>query len=163
MFAYCNNSPSLTSDHTGKKLEIVDNCDIISRIANRIRIVFAISILSDDDLVVQGSSVKIRHRNISPAHPVGTELVRRLVDDDNTTTIDFSSSAERGSGTIPENMELGTERNCSIKEVSVSADGLEEMSFLKNYDTWAGYPPKEYDELIRFIRNIYPNSAVLVR
>lgn len=48
-------------------------------------------------------------------------------------------------------------------EVSVSADGLEEMSFLKNYDTWAGYPPKEYDELIRFIRNIYPNSAVLVR
>ena len=115
MFAYCNNSPSLTSDHTGKKLEIVDNGDIFSRIANRIRIVFAISILSDDDLVVLGSSVKIRHRNNSPAHPVGTELVRRLVDDDNTTTIDFSSSAERGSGTFPENMELGTERNCSIK------------------------------------------------
>ena len=48
-------------------------------------------------------------------------------------------------------------------EVSVSVDGLEEMNFLKNYDTWAGYPPKEYDELIQFIRNIYPNSAVLVR
>lgn len=48
-------------------------------------------------------------------------------------------------------------------EVFVSVDDLEETHFFKNYDTWEGYPPKEYDELLTIVSNLYPNSSVLCR
>lgn len=48
-------------------------------------------------------------------------------------------------------------------DVFVSVDDSEEAHFLKNYDSWEGYPQIEYDELIRFISGIFPSSAVLVR
>lgn len=48
-------------------------------------------------------------------------------------------------------------------DVFVSVDDLAEAHFLKNYDTWEGYPPKEYDELLKYLANLYPNSSVLIR
>lgn len=45
--------------------------------------------------------------------------------------------------------------------VYVSADDSEEAFFLKGRREWDDYPPKEYDELIRLVHSLYPQSVVL--
>ena len=48
-------------------------------------------------------------------------------------------------------------------DVYISVDNSEEAYVLKNYTNWEGYPQKEYDDLIEFLKSLDPDSIILNR
>ena len=52
--------------------------------------------------------------------------------------------------------------DCSV-DVYISIDGSEEAHILKNYTTWEGYPTEDYEALIRFLKQLDPESPILRR
>ncbi len=48
-------------------------------------------------------------------------------------------------------------------DVYISVDDSEEAHVLKNYTSWEGYPQKEYDDLIEFLKSLDPDSIILNR
>ncbi len=77
-------------DYTGTTLKISGGPNEISRLIQRMIFLANLSILSDDKIGFEGDTITIIEKCDNPAHPVGTELVRSLVDDDNTVTLYYS-------------------------------------------------------------------------
>lgn len=48
-------------------------------------------------------------------------------------------------------------------DIYISVDNSEEAYIQKNYTAWDGYPQKEYDDLIEFLKSLDPDSIILNR
>ena len=116
MFAYCNNDPVLMCDNTGTVLKISGGPNAISCLIQKMIFLVSLSILSDDKIGFEGDSFTIIEQCEQPVHPVGTELVRRLVTDDNTVTLYYSfRPTENRSRTESEDWVYGKEADSYIQ------------------------------------------------
>ena len=94
MFAYCGNNSISFRDGAGEKIEI-PLIGGYEGVLSRIIIFIWLSIITDDKLKMEGSNVIIEEQSDNPVHPAGTELVRKLIADDNTVQIYWSKKALR--------------------------------------------------------------------
>ncbi len=116
MFAYCNNNPVLMCDYTGTILKISGGPNEISRLIQRMIFLVSLSILSDDKIGFDGDTIMIIEKRDNPSHAAGTELLRLLVDDDNTVTLCYSFfKTDLGSNTSSENWSEGKEVDSFIE------------------------------------------------
>ena len=121
MFAYCGNKPVFSEDPSGTKIEIVDDyySGIIGKLfkfLSRVVIFACLDAITDDTLIISGNSIDIKQKNENPTHPVGTNLVREVIESEQTVSINtFIGALPWGSVTVPSEYNYGTmPQDCSI-------------------------------------------------
>ncbi len=145
MFAYCGNNPVLYVDLSGCKLEIAsDQKNHFLRIAETAFIYYLLSVLTDDSICLNGTTISISKRANSGLHPVGTDLIRRIIDNENTVTVTISKtsirtntsglSIDKSSQTVKQNRPniSNSGKDCTIKLVS-SDFHSKKTGFAPNY------------------------------
>ena len=116
-------------DNTGTVLKISGGPNALSCVVQKMIFLVSLSILSDDKIGFEGDSFTIIEQCEQPVHPVGTELIRRLVADNNTVTLYYSfRPVEGNTNTEPDHWEYGIETDSYIQidatEVKTAATPL---------------------------------------
>lgn len=131
MFAYCNNTPVCSADPMGSKMQIVDDYftgleGFVFKMLCRAVIMCCVSMLTDDKLSVKDNNIVITQKNTNPKHPTGTNLVREIIENDNTVEIStWLTGLISGSATEPtDEGSYYAPRNCRIRFDATQSSNL---------------------------------------
>jgi hypothetical protein len=96
MFAYCENNPVLFKDSFGNILEIASRQkNPFLNFLEKALILSMLSMLTDDILSFDGTSVSIKTQSDSGRNVTGTNLIREIINSEKTATISYDSSFGR--------------------------------------------------------------------
>jgi RHS repeat-associated protein len=128
-YQFTNNSPALFIDPTGEKLVVAGTRGYRKSVQSQLRQ------LTDDKVRVRrNGEVVIKSRNPSPEKKVGTQLVRDIVDNTHTTTVQMSLEVGKNT-TAPDDFDASTNGTGCNATVSFDPINLENVDMADGSST----------------------------